>query len=87
MLDEITRLCQFYADQYGMIFNTVYDPVFFTIKGLIVFRHKYKYYTIMCAGLSDKEIAGQFHSIIYGVLAEQSRFRDSQILEAEEDPQ
>jgi hypothetical protein len=24
----------------------------------------------MCAGLSDKEIAGYFHSIIYDVLAE-----------------
>ena len=70
---EITELCRFYADQYGMIFHTVYDPVFFVLKGHIVFRNTRKNYSIMCAGLSDKEIAGHFHSIIYDVLAEEGR--------------
>ena len=39
MPDEITELCRFYADQYGMIFYTVYDPVFFVLKGHIAFRN------------------------------------------------
>lgn len=71
MPDEITALCRFYADQYGMIFHAVYDPVFFVIKGHIIFRNTRKNYTIMCAGLSDKEIVGYFHSIIYDVLVEE----------------
>lgn len=70
---EITELCRFYADQYGMIFHIVYDPVFFVLKGHIVFRNTIKNYFIMCSGLSDKEIAGHFHSIIYDVLAEEER--------------
>ena len=73
MLDEITALCRFYADQYGMIFRTVYDPVFFRIKGHIVFRNTRKNYSIMCKGLSEKEIVGHFHMIIYDVLAEEGR--------------
>lgn len=71
MLDEITALCRFYADQYGMIIHAVYDPAFFVLKGHIVFRSIRKNYSIMCAGRTDKEIAGSFHSIIYDVLAEE----------------
>ncbi|MBO5853317.1 MAG: hypothetical protein J6Q61_01110 [Bacteroidales bacterium] len=71
MTDEITKLCRFYADQYGMIFHNVYDPIFFVLKGHIIFRNNRKNYSIMCAGLSDKEIVGHFHSIIYDVLAEE----------------
>lgn len=70
---EITALCRFYADQYGMIFHTVYDPKFFVLKGHIIFRNTRKNYAIMCAGKSDKEIAGHFHTIIYDVLAEEGR--------------
>lgn len=70
MVDGITDLCRFYTDQYGMVFRIVYDPVHFTLKGHIVFRNTRKNFSIMCAGLSDKEIAGHFHSIIYNVLAE-----------------
>lgn len=70
---EIIELCRFYADQYGMIFHTDYDPVLFVLKGHIVFRNTRKNYSIMCAGLPDKEIAGHFHSIIYDVLAEEGR--------------
>lgn len=70
MPEGVTALCQFYADQYGMIFHTVYDPVFFTIKGHIIFKNVLKNFDIMCAGLTDKEIAGYFHAIIYDVLAE-----------------
>ena len=73
MSDKINALCQFYADQYGMIFHTVYDPVFFVLKGHIVFRNARKNFSIMCAGLSDKEIAEHFHSIIYDVLVEEGR--------------
>lgn len=32
MPDEITALCRFYADQYGMIIQTRYDPVIFSQK-------------------------------------------------------
>lgn len=70
MPDEITALCRFYADQYGMIFHNVYDPVWFTLKGYIVFRNTIKNYSIECAGMSDKEIVVHFHMIIYDVLAE-----------------
>lgn len=73
MSDEITALCQFYAEQYGMIFHTVYDPVYFVLKGHIVFHRTRKNFSIMCAGMTDKEIAGRFHSIIYDVLAENGR--------------
>lgn len=73
MPDEITALCQFYADQYGMIFHTIYDPVLFLLKGHIVSRNTTKSFSIMCAGLSDKEIAGHFHSIIFDVLAEEGK--------------
>lgn len=71
MPDGINDLCRFYADQYGMIFHTVYDPLFFTIKGEILFRNTRKNYCIRCAGLSDKEIIGHLHSIIYDVLVEE----------------
>lgn len=73
MPDEITELCRFYADQYGMIFHTRYDPVFFVLKGHIVFRNTTKNFSIMCAGRTDKEIAGSFYSIIWDVLAEEGR--------------
>lgn len=32
MPEGITDLCRFYADQYGMIFYAVYDPVFFCVE-------------------------------------------------------
>lgn len=70
MPNEIDELCRFYADQYGMIFNIIYDPVFFVLKGNIVFHNTTKNFSIMCEGLSDKEIAGHFHYIIIDVLAE-----------------
>ena len=70
MVDGITDLCRLYTDQYGMIFRIVYDPMHFTLKGYIVLRNTRKNFYIMCAGLSDKEIAGYFHSTIYDVLAE-----------------
>lgn len=73
MPDEVTALCRFYADQYGMIFHTVYDPTFFTIKGHIIFKNVLKHFCIMCAGLSNKEIAGYFHTIIYDVLIENAK--------------
>lgn len=69
MPDEITALCRFYADQYGMIFHTVYDPRVFILKGEIVFRNTRKNFSIMYAGMSEKEIIGHFHTIIYDVLA------------------
>lgn len=70
--DEITKLCQFYAEQYGMIFHTVYDPASFIIKGHILFRNTRKNFSIMYAGMSDKEIASHFHTIIYDILAEEA---------------
>lgn len=73
MPDGITDLCRFYADQYGMIFHTVYDPRFFIIKGDIVFRNTRKNFSIMCAGMTEKEIIGHFHTIIYDVLAAAAR--------------
>ena len=76
MPDEIIALSRFYADQYGMIFHNVYDLVFLTLKGYIIFRNTRKDYSIRCAGLTDKEIAGYFHSIIYDVLAEEARRSD-----------
>lgn len=79
MADAINELRQFYSDQYGMIFHTVYDLVFFTLKGYIVFRNTRKNFSIMFAGLSDKEIVGHFHSIIYDVLAEEGRHRPQRI--------
>lgn len=75
MPDEIINLCRFYTDQYGMSIKTIYDPVSFVIKGHIVFRNTHRNYSIMCAGLSDKEIAGHFHTIIYDVLAEEGRIK------------
>lgn len=73
MPDEITFICRFYADQYGMIFHTVYDPVFFVLKGHIIFRNTNRNFSIMCAGLTDKEITSYFHGIIYDVLASEGR--------------
>lgn len=70
MPEEIIDLCRFYADQYGMIFYMVYDPVNFIIKGHMVFRNVRKNYCIMCAGMTEKEMAGNFHTIIYDVLDE-----------------
>lgn len=70
MPDEVTALCRFYADQYGMIFHTTYDPMFCTIKGHIIFKNVSKNFAIMCAGITDKDIASYFHTIIYEVLAE-----------------
>ena len=70
MPEEITDLCRFYADQYGMIFHTVYDPLHFILKGHIVFRNARINYSIMCSFRTEKEIAQIFHSIIYDVLAE-----------------
>lgn len=67
MLDEIIALSRFYSNQYGMIFHTVYDPRYFTMKGHIVFRNTIENFCIMCEGLSEKEIAAHFHSIIYDV--------------------
>jgi hypothetical protein len=70
MPDGIDALSAFYANQYGMSIHIIYDPVFFTLKGHIIFRNVRKNYAIMCAGLSDKEIVGYFHGIILDVLAE-----------------
>ena len=70
MPEEVTALCRFYADQYGMIFQITYDPVSFTIKGHIIFKNVLKKFSIICAGLTDKKIAEYFHAIIYDVLAE-----------------
>ena len=72
MPDEITVLCQFYAEQYGMIFHVVFDPAFYVLKGHIIFGNTHRNFSIICAGFADKEIAGHFHSIIYDVLAEES---------------
>ena len=71
MPDEVILLCRFYADQYGMIFHTVYDPLHFEVKVHIVFRNTKQNFKIFCEGLSDKEIAGYFHTIIYDVLAKE----------------
>lgn len=73
MPDVITALCQFYADQYGMTFDTIYDPVFFVLKGRIVFHNTTKKFAIMCEGRTGKEIAGSLHSIIFDILAEEGR--------------
>jgi hypothetical protein len=71
MPDEVNAICRFYADQYGMIITTIYDPVFFVLKCHIVFGNTMKNISIRCAGLSDKEIVEYFHTIIYDVLAEE----------------
>lgn len=74
MPDEVINLCRFYSDQYGMIFHTVYDPVYIVIKGYILFRNTRKNFIIYCGdGRTDKEIAGNLHTIIYDVLAEEGR--------------
>lgn len=73
MPDKITELCWFYTDQYGMRFRTVYDAMHRVLKGHIVFRNTEKNFSIMCVGLSDKEIVAQFHLIIYDVLIEEGR--------------
>ena len=78
MPEEVTDLCRFYADQYGMIFHTVYDPVNFMLKGHIVYRNDRINYAIMCAFKTEKEIAKIFHSIIYDVL---SKRRDTSVLD------
>lgn len=75
MPDEAEALCHFYADQYGMIFHTVYDPVSFVLKGHIVFRNTMKYFSIITAGMTDKEIIGYLHSIIYDILADDRKVR------------
>ena len=70
MPNELIYLCQFYANYYGMIIHTVYNPIDFTIKGYIIFRNTKKNYSIMCAGMTDKEITSHFHLMIYDILAE-----------------
>ena len=74
-LDKLDDLIRFYVDQYGMTIHYTYDPVFFTVKGYVLFKIK-KEFTIFCAGLSPEEIAGHMHTVIYDVLAEGSRYAD-----------
>ena len=75
MLDKLDDLIRFYVDQYGMTIQYTFDPVFFTVKGYVLFKIK-KEFTIFCAGLSPEEIAGHMHTVIYDVLAEGSRYAD-----------
>lgn len=69
MLDKLDDLIRFYADQYGMTIHYTYDPVFFTVKGFVLFKIK-KNFTIFCDGLSQEEIAGYMHGVIYDILEE-----------------
>lgn len=75
MLDKLDDLIRFYVDQYGMSIHYTYDPVFFTIKGYVLFKIK-REFTIFFAGLSPEELAGQMHTVILDVLAEGSRYAD-----------
>ena len=75
MLDKLDDLIRFYVDQYGMTIHYTYDPVFFKVKGYVLFKIK-KEFTIFCAGLSPEEIAGHMHTVIYDVLAEGSIYAD-----------
>lgn len=68
-LDKLDDLIRFYVDQYGMTIHYTYDPVFFTVKGYVLFKIK-KNFEIECAGLSPDEISGYMHTVIYDVLAE-----------------
>lgn len=70
--DEVIELSQFYAEQYGMIIHMVYDPVFFVLKGHVIFRNTKRNFSIICTRYSEKEIANEFHGIIYEVLATES---------------
>lgn len=70
MLFEINRLFTFYANQYGMIFDTIYDLQFDKLKGRIIFRNVEKNFCIECHSLSEEEIVGYLHTIIYDVLIE-----------------
>lgn len=71
-LFEINRLCRFYADQYKMVFDTVFDPVFCTLKGKITFKSTTKKFTIFCALRTENEITEDFHTLIFDVLAEEA---------------
>lgn len=60
MPDGITAFCRFYADQYGMIFHTVYDPRFFIIKGDIVFRNTRKTFPLCVQECQKKKLSDIF---------------------------
>jgi len=69
---EINHLCIFYATQYKMVFDTVFDPVFCTLKGKITFQSTTKKFTIFCALRTEKEITADFHTLILDVLSEEA---------------
>lgn len=71
-LFEINRLCRFYADQYKMVFDIVFDPVFCNLKGKITFKNTTKKFTIFCALRTEKEITQDVHTLILDVLAEEA---------------
>lgn len=71
---EINHLCIFYATQYKMVFDIVFDPVFCTLKGKITFRNTNKKFTIFCATRTEEEITQDFHTQIFDVLAEEANY-------------
>lgn len=71
-LFEINRLCRFYVDQYKMVFDIVFDPVFCTLKGKITFKSTTRNFTIFCALRTENEITQDFHTLIFDVLAEEA---------------
>lgn len=72
-LDKLDNLIHFYVNQYdGMTIHYTYDPVFFTVKGYVLFKTK-KDFMINCVGLSPEQIAGYVHTVIYDVLWEDAK--------------
>lgn len=70
---KVNHLCRFYVDQYGMIFDITYSPVFMVLKGRITYKNTIKKFAICCVGISDETILQQLHTIIYDVLAKSER--------------
>lgn len=70
---EVNHLCRFYAEQYGMIFDITYSPIYDVMKGKITFKNIIRKFAICCVGISEKAILQQLHAIIYDVLAKSER--------------
>ncbi len=69
----VNHLCRFYSEQYGMIFDIKYNPVYGVLKGKIEYKNAVRKFAICCIGVSEKAVLNMIHAIIYDVLAKSER--------------
>lgn len=71
---ELNHLLQFYSHEYpGMVFDIIYDPVFMTLKGRIIYKSVQKKFTVFVPNSQEKAAIQHVHTIILDVLSEAGR--------------